>query len=91
MTDNGHECPAQQPSKTPISFVQEVCYKRGLVPRYELIQIEGVVHRPLFRFRLTVGDQVEKNRRSARSQSYNCELQSQRCKFLQHHGYPSAF
>lgn len=29
--------------KTPVSFLQEICSKRGLTPQYELIKAEGQV------------------------------------------------
>ena len=45
-------------SKTPVSLLQELCLRKGLIPRYELIQIMGVVHDPTFKYKVTVGDQV---------------------------------
>jgi hypothetical protein len=45
-------------SKTPVSLLQELCLRKGLIPRYELIQIMGVVHDPTFKYKVTVGDLV---------------------------------
>ena len=42
--------------KTPISFLQELCTKRGLTPQYDLIANEGAVHEPTFVFKVTAGD-----------------------------------
>jgi RISC-loading complex subunit TARBP2 len=42
--------------KTPISFLQELCTKRGLTPQYDLIANEGAVHEPTFVFKVVVGD-----------------------------------
>ena len=44
--------------KTPISFLQELCTKRGVTPQYDLIANEGAVHEPTFVFRVTGGDFV---------------------------------
>ncbi|KAI0231756.1 RISC-loading complex subunit tarbp2 [Lamellibrachia satsuma] len=44
--------------KTPISFLQELCTKRGITPQYDLIANEGAVHEPIFVFRVTAGDVV---------------------------------
>ncbi|KAK3103697.1 hypothetical protein FSP39_021107 [Pinctada imbricata] len=44
------------PGKTPISFLQEICTKRGITPQYDLIANEGAVHEPVFQMRVTVGD-----------------------------------
>ena len=42
--------------KTPISFLQELCTKRGITPQYDLIANEGAVHEPTYVFRATAGD-----------------------------------
>jgi len=42
--------------KTPISFLQELCTKRGITPQYDLIANEGAVHEPTFIMRVTVGE-----------------------------------
>lgn len=48
------------PQKTPVSVLQELLARRGTVPKYELVQIEGVIHEPTFRYRVTVADLVGK-------------------------------
>ena len=47
-----------QPTKTPVSVLQELCVKRHITPKYDLIQIEGSVHEPTFKYRVTVGEYV---------------------------------
>lgn len=44
------------PSKTPVSLLQELCMRRGISPKYDLLQIEGPVHEPTFVYRVTVGE-----------------------------------
>jgi len=44
------------PSKTPVSLLQELCAKRGITPKYDLMQVEGAVHEPTFLYRATVGE-----------------------------------
>ncbi|WAQ95020.1 PRKAB-like protein [Mya arenaria] len=44
------------PGKTPISYLQELCTKRGITPQYDLIANEGAVHEPTFIMRVTVGE-----------------------------------
>lgn len=46
------------PSKTPVSVLQELLSRRGTIPKYELVQIEGAIHEPTFRYRVTVTDVV---------------------------------
>lgn len=46
------------PSKTPVSVLQELLSRRGTAPKYELVQIEGAIHEPTFRYRVTVVDVV---------------------------------
>ncbi|KPJ15262.1 putative ATP-dependent DNA helicase HFM1 [Papilio machaon] len=46
------------PMKTPVSVLQELLARRGTVPKYELVQIEGMIHEPTFRYRVTVADLV---------------------------------
>ena len=41
--------------KTPISYLQELCTKRGFTPQYDLIANEGAVHEPIFVYRTTAG------------------------------------
>ncbi|CAG0925436.1 unnamed protein product, partial [Notodromas monacha] len=47
------------PTKTPVSILQELCVKRQITPKYDLVQIEGSVHEPTFKYRVTVSDHVE--------------------------------
>ena len=49
---------AVPPGKTPISFLQELCTKRGITPQYDLLANEGAVHEPMFIMRVTVGEIV---------------------------------
>ncbi|XP_026672457.1 RISC-loading complex subunit tarbp2-like isoform X5 [Ceratina calcarata] len=44
------------PNKTPVSILQELLSRRGTTPKYELIQVEGAIHEPIFRYRVTVAD-----------------------------------
>lgn len=45
-------------NKTPVSILQELLSRRGTTPKYELIQVEGAIHEPIFRYRVTVPDIV---------------------------------
>ncbi|KAL3268628.1 hypothetical protein HHI36_007732 [Cryptolaemus montrouzieri] len=40
------------PTKTPVSVLQELLCRRGSTPKYELVQIEGAIHEPIFRYRV---------------------------------------
>jgi len=40
-----------------VSLLQELCVKKGITPKYDLVQIEGAVHEPTFKYRVTVGGQ----------------------------------
>lgn len=51
---------ASLPSKTPVSILQELLSRRGLTPKYELVQIEGAIHEPTFRYRVTMDNAVGK-------------------------------
>jgi len=42
--------------KTPISFLQELCTKRGITPQYDLVANEGAVHEPTFVFKVSAGE-----------------------------------
>ncbi|XP_015435571.1 PREDICTED: RISC-loading complex subunit tarbp2-like isoform X2 [Dufourea novaeangliae] len=46
-------------NKKPVSILQELLSRRGTTPKYELIQVEGAVHEPIFRYRVTVADIVD--------------------------------
>ncbi|XP_076671285.1 protein Loquacious-like isoform X4 [Andrena cerasifolii] len=45
-------------NKTPVSILQELLSRRDTTPKYELIQVEGAIHEPIFRYRVTVADIV---------------------------------
>uniref|UniRef100_A0A1B0G411 DRBM domain-containing protein n=1 Tax=Glossina morsitans morsitans TaxID=37546 RepID=A0A1B0G411_GLOMM len=42
--------------KTPVSLLQEILSRRGITPNYELVQIEGAIHEPTFRYRVSFND-----------------------------------
>ncbi|KAK9890924.1 hypothetical protein WA026_012265 [Henosepilachna vigintioctopunctata] len=42
------------PAKTPVSVLQELLCRRGSTPKYELVQIEGAIHEPIFRYRVFI-------------------------------------
>ena len=44
--------------KTPVSLLQELYVRKGITPKYDLVQIEGAVHEPTFKYRVSVGDLV---------------------------------
>ncbi|XP_076671282.1 protein Loquacious-like isoform X1 [Andrena cerasifolii] len=46
-------------NKTPVSILQELLSRRDTTPKYELIQVEGAIHEPIFRYRVTVADIVD--------------------------------
>ncbi|CAK9301308.1 unnamed protein product [Gordionus sp. m RMFG-2023] len=45
-------------SKTPISYLHQLCLKKGYTPQYNLIGQEGRTHEPLFIFNCHVADLV---------------------------------
>lgn len=45
-------------AKTPVSLLQELYVKQGINPKYDLIQIEGAIHEPTFKYRVSVGEVV---------------------------------
>ena len=47
--EDGEGCP--NAAKTPVSLLQELYVRRGLTPKYDLVQIEGQVHEPTFKYR----------------------------------------
>jgi RISC-loading complex subunit TARBP2 len=49
--------PASAP-KTPVSLLQELYVRKGITPKYDLVQIEGAVHEPTFKYRVSVVDLV---------------------------------
>jgi RISC-loading complex subunit TARBP2 len=50
----------QGAAKTPVSLLQELYVKKGINPKYDLIQIEGAIHEPTFKYRVSVGELVGK-------------------------------
>ena len=57
--------------KTPISYLQEICNKRGITPQYDLIANEGAVHEPLFVFKVAAGEYIGTGKGLAFSQPLN--------------------
>ena len=51
---------SQGAAKTPVSLLQELYVKKGINPKYDLIQIEGAIHEPTFKYRVSVGELVGK-------------------------------
>ena len=49
---------ASNAPKTPVSLLQELYVRKGITPKYDLVQIEGAVHEPTFKYRVTVGELV---------------------------------
>ena len=50
--------PASSVPKTPVSLLQELYIRNGITPKYDLVQIEGAVHEPTFKYRVSVGEFV---------------------------------
>ncbi|XP_030761627.1 interferon-inducible double-stranded RNA-dependent protein kinase activator A homolog B-like isoform X2 [Sitophilus oryzae] len=44
-------------TKTPVSVLQELLCRRGITPKYELVQIEGAIHEPVFRYRVFLNNE----------------------------------
>ena len=44
--------------KTPVSLLQELYVRKGITPKYDLVQIEGAVHEPTFKYRVSVGELI---------------------------------
>lgn len=49
---------AAMPCKTPVSVLQELLSRRGITPKYELVQIEGAIHEPIFRYRVFLSSEL---------------------------------
>ncbi|XP_057670565.1 uncharacterized protein LOC130902438 [Diorhabda carinulata] len=49
---------SSMPSKTPVSVLQELLSRRGITPKYELVQIEGAIHEPIFRYRVFLNNDL---------------------------------
>lgn len=62
--------------KTPISYLQEYCTKRGLTPQYDLIANEGAVHEPTFLMRVTVGEVAATGKGSSKKKAKHCAAQA---------------
>ena len=45
-------------AKTPVSLLQELCVRRGLTPKYELVHTDGAIHGTTFKYRVTIGEFV---------------------------------
>lgn len=43
--------------RTPVSLMQELLSRRGSAPKYELIQIEGVINEPIFKYRISLASE----------------------------------
>merc|ERR1739838_394992 len=58
VTEEEEEDEASGPgaAKTPVSLLQELYVRRGITPKYDLVQIEGAVHEPTFKYRVSVGE-----------------------------------
>lgn len=51
------ECNGNKATETPpITLLQEICSRNGLVPEYQLLSTEGSVHEPTFKIAVTVAD-----------------------------------
>lgn len=53
---NGASSSNSGKEKTPVSLLQEALSRRGITPSYELVQIEGAIHEPTFRYRVSFND-----------------------------------
>ncbi len=51
----GQDLSTNSAPKNFISALLETCIERRLVPKYELVQIEGAMHDPNFKFKVSVG------------------------------------
>ena len=52
------------------NIFQELYVRKGITPKYDLVQIEGAVHEPTFKYRVTVGDAVATGKRGIRNKQY---------------------
>jgi len=41
-----------------VSLLQELYVRKGITPKYDLVQIEGAVHEPTFKYRVSVGELI---------------------------------
>lgn len=58
--------------KTPVSLLQELYVRRGIVPKYDLVQIEGAVHEPTFKYRVTIGEFVATGCGQSKKKAKHC-------------------
>merc|ERR1739844_380529 len=49
---------ASSAQKTPVSLLQELYVRKGITPKYDLVQIEGAVHEPTFKYLVSVGELI---------------------------------
>ncbi len=70
-------------AKTPVSLLQELYVRRGITPKYDLVQIEGAVHEPTFKYRVTVGEFVAtgcgQSKKKAKHSAAKAVLERIRC------------
>lgn len=59
-------------AKTPVSILQELYVRRGLTPKYDLVQIEGEVHEPTFKYRVTIGEFVATGSGQSKKKAKHC-------------------
>ena len=52
------------------NIFQELYVRKGITPKYDLVQIEGAVHEPTFKYRVTVGDAVATGKRRISNKQY---------------------
>ena len=57
-------------------MLQELYVRQGITPKYDLVQIEGAVHEPTFKYRVTVGDAV-----ATGTKNVNHDMMLRRIKF----------
>lgn len=62
--------------KTPISYLQELCTKRGITPQYDLMANEGAVHEPIFIMSVSVGDIVSTGKGSSKKKAKHAAAQA---------------
>jgi len=63
-------------AKTPVSLLQELYVRRGITPKYDLVQIEGAVHEPTFKYRVTVGEFVATGCGQSKKKAKHCAAKS---------------
>lgn len=56
-------------SKTPVSFLQELCTKRGITPTYQVINNESPSHMPTFIYEVTCNDHVTQGKGSSKKEA----------------------